>query len=585
MRIKRQFHKQYQQRHKGRCLCYLRLSIAFPLELMVISVNLGLIWILLWIYDSFVNGLDFDRLPELHKRDQSDFSGNSTVRIKGISIGGWLTTEPYITPSLYDTAFNIVSETTGGNATNIVDEYTLSQALGYDRARDLLAEHFNTWITEDDFRQISEDGFNLVRIPIGYWAWKTDSASNTYLGSITFEDPYVSDGLQLRYLDNALGWAPKYGLDVWIDLHGAPDTQNGFDNSGQRDLFNELNWLKSETSRDLTMAIWESIFETYLSRNVTNSVVGIEIMNEPLSPRLDEYSMKEYYYKAFELYKQGNINSDNTTFVIHDAFKEIGHWNLYLNPDYNNVTAQYANFSNITFQASSILVDHHHYEVFTEFQLHNNQSSRITDIMNYAESVSSELSFHPALIGEFSAALTDCALWINGVGIGARYDGSYYRTTNFTTDYDPVGQCQSQLPVSNWTDEFKDHVRQFVEVQLATYTEKSNGWIFWNWKTENATEWDYLRLKENGLFPTPLDNYTYFQSDGQMQNFFSSSLFPRPSTSSSATSTTSSTQKSNGASSLHQIFNLSTNPEKMSFAWKFSTLVTVICVFTFINIM
>jgi glucan 1,3-beta-glucosidase len=48
----------------------------------------------------------------------------------------------------------------------------------------------------------------------------------------TLGEPYIQG--QLPYLDKAVDWAGRYGLKVIIDLHGAPGSQNGFDNSGHR---------------------------------------------------------------------------------------------------------------------------------------------------------------------------------------------------------------------------------------------------------------------------------------------------------------------------------------------------------------
>jgi glucan 1,3-beta-glucosidase len=64
-------------------------------------------------------------------------------------------------------------------------------------------------------------GLNHVRIPIGYWAY-----------DISAGEPYHQG--QVQYLDNAIGWARNHGLKVLIDLHGAPGSQNGYDNSGHR---------------------------------------------------------------------------------------------------------------------------------------------------------------------------------------------------------------------------------------------------------------------------------------------------------------------------------------------------------------
>jgi glucan 1,3-beta-glucosidase len=41
------------------------------------------------------------------------------------------------------------------------------------------------------------------------------------------------------------------------------------------------------------------------------------------------------------------------------------------------------------------------------------------------------------MVGEWSLASTDCAFWLNGRGVGARYDGTY--------PYSPrVGSCQGK---------------------------------------------------------------------------------------------------------------------------------------------
>lgn len=115
--------------------------------------------------------------------------------IRGVNLGGWLVSEPWITPSIFEKA--------GDGA---VDEYTLSQTLG-PGARSRLSEHWNSWITRDDFFQIASAGLNHVRIPIGYWAVSPLEG-----------DPYVQG--QLEMMDKAIGWARDANLKVIVDLHG-----------------------------------------------------------------------------------------------------------------------------------------------------------------------------------------------------------------------------------------------------------------------------------------------------------------------------------------------------------------------------
>ncbi|CAB4256303.1 similar to Saccharomyces cerevisiae YDR261C EXG2 Exo-1,3-beta-glucanase, involved in cell wall beta-glucan assembly [Maudiozyma barnettii] len=515
----------------------------------------------------------------LQKRFDSYYANNNTkdnVVVRGITVGGWLVTEPYITPSLYHYATQMMSNQTHNTTlynvfnSSIIDEYTLCKALGYDNAKGLLEEHFQTWITESDFEQIASDGFNLVRIPIGYWAWKQNHTTNEYVDGISFEDPYVGEGLQLYYLNQAIGWAEKYGLNVWIDLHGAPGSQNGFDNSGQRNFYDDLGWLSDYSTTNLTMAVWSTMFDSFL--NSSDAIVGIEVMNEPLSSKIDIKNITQAYYNAFELFQDKEDPEKNVTFIIHDAFEGNGYWNLEFNPRYRNVSDQYQNTQDLNktyYDSQQIMIDHHHYEVFTDWQLANNQFNRLMDIINFGESIKKELPYHPAVVGEWSGAITDCATWLNGVGVGSRYDGSYYNTTRYSTDDLPVGKCYSQNPIGQWNETYKRDVRQFIEAQLATYDAQTTGWIFWNWKTEDAYEWDYTQLKAAGLFPSPLTNFTYFGNDGKLNSDVSMSLSREayPVTSSSSSSSNSSLSASSSKKSKNMgsgpLFNHSTNDKSI----------------------
>ncbi|CAL9737759.1 sporulation-specific glucan 1,3-beta-glucosidase [Monosporozyma servazzii] len=506
---------------------------------------------------------------------------NDSTQIKGVSIGGWLVLEPYITPTLFNNAIqlgeNVTKESFNKEKNSdytyqvsknitIIDEFTLCEKLGIENSKILLNNHFNTWITEDDFKQIAENGFNLVRIPIGYWAWKQNNSLSSYPTNITYKDPYVGEGLQLAYLQKAIDWATKYNLKIWIDLHGAPGSQNGFDNSGQRNFYSDLGWLADTQTKALTIVIWREMFDSFLNTN--DNIIGIEIINEPLVPKINLYDVTQSYYEAFDMFKEKQSKNDETAFIIHDAFQSLDHWNLELNPQYRNVSNQYYNLTNLTYSAESVWVDHHHYEVFTDSQAQENQYSRITNILNYGHSINHEMEYHPAIVGEWSGAITDCAKWVNGLNVGARYDGSYYNTTLFTTKLDLNGICQSQNPISEWSEDYRISVRQFIEAQLATYDTQTKGWIFWNWKTENAPEWDYIKLRDADLFPTPFNNYTYFQPNGTIDDKFISSLSKSMYQSSTGDREHASKTKNIGSLSKQTLFNKFNTQSNLHMGWK-----------------
>lgn len=104
---------------------------------------------------------------------------------------------------------------------------------------------------------------------------------------------------------------------------------------------------------------------------------------------------------------------------------------------------------------------------------------------------------HWVVVGEWSAAMTDCAAALNGYGIGARYDGTFPGSTY-------VGSCASINFIETWNQTFKDDTRGYIEAQLEAFEAHSRGWIFWNFKTEASAEWDLFRLLDAGVFPQPL---------------------------------------------------------------------------------
>ena len=156
-----------------------------------------------------------------------------------------------------------------------VDEYHWTQTLGKETASKILEDHWAKWITEWDFQQMSNLGLNLVRIPIGYWAFQ-----------LLDNDPYVQG--QVAFLDEALEWARNHNIKVWIDLHGAPGSQNGFDNSGLRD---SLEFQNGDNTQ-VTLNVLAEIFQKYGTSDYDDVVVGIELVNEPLGPSLDMDALK-----------------------------------------------------------------------------------------------------------------------------------------------------------------------------------------------------------------------------------------------------------------------------------------------------
>ena len=355
----------------------------------------------------------------------------------------------------------------------MVDEWTLCQNVP--NAADILKNHWDSWVSLADFQRIANSGFNTVRIPVGYWAYqKVDG------------DPYIQGAA--GYIDTAIGWARATGLHVWIDLHGAPGSQNGYDNSGHR--ISQPEWSTDDTIAN-TLDVLNTISSKYATDDYSDVVAGIELLNEPLLSGISGgMNTVEGYYR--DGYNMVRTYGDSVGVVLHDGFEDPSSWNGFLTPSDNN--------------SQRVIVDHHYYQVFTDqgnaLQPWAHRQGVCNDAYEWAQNQDKWL-----VCGEWTAAMTDCAPYVNGYGIGSRYDGSY------SPGHAVTGSCGPINDITQWDQTFKDDMRGYVEAQLEVFDHYTQGYMFWNFKTEpkadgnpTAPEWDLFALIDVGVFPQPLSD-------------------------------------------------------------------------------
>lgn len=407
----------------------------------------------------------------------------SNVEIKGLSLGGWLLLEPFITPLLFEAAQPKPGSTEGMP----VDEWTFCQYWGHDEAQKRLEQHWSTYITETDICAIKDYGFNMIRIPLGYWAFDKMPG-----------DPYVAGAA--KYLDKAIEWSHKYGLKVLIDLHGVPGSQNGFDNSGRFRDFTP-GWQNDTANIEFSHKVLRQMYTKYGGPDIYNrygdTIFGIEVVNEPFGWKLNMTQLHEFYERA---YLDARVYSDtNNTVVFSDAFMPAGYWDKFLNGT-GPRSGRIGNYN--------ILFDAHHYEVFTFEQLNSTLEQHLDNVRNVASGMQKEHASHPVVWGEWSAALTDCTPWLNAAGRGSRWEGTWPFENNPIQNR-ALGKCADINNLDKWSEEHRRYTRKFIEMQLDQYLTKLNGWIFWTYKTERTIEWDFRRLAAAGLFPVPFDDRVY----------------------------------------------------------------------------
>jgi glucan 1,3-beta-glucosidase len=372
---------------------------------------------------------------------QQLYSGN---KVRGVNLGGWLVLEPWIKPSLFQ-QFQ--------QGTPAVDEYTFCQVLGYERAEAQLKQHWDTWFTEADFARFKASGLNTVRLPIGYWAFNKRPG-----------EPFVTG--QAAYVDKALSWALTHGLDVWIDLHGALGSQNGFDNSGR---FGPIGWGSQDTVQH-TLDTLQIIVDRY---GLHPAVAGIELLNEPAGFAIDLGIIRDFHRRGYQI-----ARSAGRLVVIHDAFVEPAQ-------TFNNFPAsQYPNAA----------IDAHLYQVFSPGENAMDHQTHLTVACKKRGVLATARGKMPIIVGEWSGAETDCAYWLNGFNKGARYDGS------FPGSYF-IGSCANKNTLDAMTPGELAQVKEFISAQLSAWEQGGDGWFFWNGKTQSADLWNFQKLFDRGLFP------------------------------------------------------------------------------------
>lgn len=133
---------------------------------------------------------------------------------QGVNLGSWFMLEAWMVPSLFNCA-----------SAPGISEYDVATGWNGD-SKSVLERHWDSFITESDFKWLSGLGINTVRLPLGYWhigTGETDWVKGTMYEGV--RDSY--SGAWPRVL-RVVNWAAKHGIGVLIDLHGAPGSQNGW---------------------------------------------------------------------------------------------------------------------------------------------------------------------------------------------------------------------------------------------------------------------------------------------------------------------------------------------------------------------
>ncbi|OQR85743.1 glucan 1,3-beta-glucosidase [Achlya hypogyna] len=479
---------------------------------------------------------DFVAHDDTQTCSQDVHSTPFNVQVRGTNLGGWLVLEPWITPTLFY-QFLGTQERFGDQAPEktAMDQYTFCTALGKEEANRQLRIHWNNWVTEEDIKEMASYGVNSLRIPVGDWMF------------VPYE-PYIgcTEG-SVEQLDRVLDLCAKYNINALIDIHGHIGSQNGFDNSGKT---HQVKWTSLASTQPvgtttfehwpIRYAEWAGTFDpvnhNYSSINYENlnqsltvvnkivtryanhpAILGLQPVNEPweLTP-IDV--LKNFYWESYKVTKS---LAPSWKFVVHDSFRfGLSYWSQFMKgcPD--------------------IALDTHIYQAWmnpgSAEDFNSNacqQKYTISDMEN---------ALMPVIVGEWSVATDNCAMWLNGFNdnlpgfpkvmctnqkcpVDSTYLGYGFPGTPLDVTkpiQGPYGTGTSgpsfgYCPVNSQTSFDTDHLTfttNMVRKKLNAF-QVGHGWYFWNFKTELDMTWNFIQLCRLGAFPKNVSNYEVGEVD------------------------------------------------------------------------
>lgn len=324
--------------------------------------------------------------------------------LQGINLGGWLIVERWI-PGVFDGV-------QGPAEIDIVRE------LGVDAARKRLTMHRDTFITERDFRWIKRQGFDFVRLPVGYWLFgETDD----------FIDGEI-------YICKAFQWATKYDLKIVLDFHGLQGSQNGKDHSGQVGPIGLYK--KAHQRQALDTLIYMA--KTYGSEPV---LIGLEVINEP-KVRFCLWRLLRYYDNAIAAIAP-HLRPD-IKIIVSDAFQPLTMSRRLSTRPYRD----------------RLVLDVHLYQIYSRRDQRRSFDEHVAIAdESWWDLIEAVQKYLPVMVGEWSAALPSTT-YADGKGNERERVGMYYRTQKRTFDDSAWAQAYwtykaPHCGVWSWRDSFK----------------------------------------------------------------------------------------------------------------------------------
>lgn len=296
--------------------------------------------------------------------------------VRGVNLGGWLVMERYITPyqfaitechlrgdfcwypgqlsapdkdspdyQLCDLDKCPPARTNGpfrDTPDFPLDEWTLAQAFDDPQiASDWLDHHLLNFVQKSDLDTLVQAGVTHVRIPIPHFI----------LGNVAQDEPWVPGNRWVHFV-RFCHWARSVGIQVWPDVHTAPGSQNGFDNSGEQ-LQSGVSckgWSDNATHVERSLQVIRDVTAAAVRDGIDDVVTGFGLINEPFKD-CDRKVVNKFMEDGLLVVRE-TLGADTSVYVsdlfLAKTFNGKGWWtnpvnynNTYLDSHYYHGTCRY----------------------------------------------------------------------------------------------------------------------------------------------------------------------------------------------------------------------------------------------------
>ena len=191
----------------------------------------------------------WDNTSFVHRNGQEIHNGqNNAITLDGVNIGSWLLWEGLMW--------------SGGTLSEKDITTKMQTIIGPAAVNAFRDSVYKNYITRSDINRISQQCFNVVRIPFNHTVLEDDS------------NPYVYKSSGWAIFDSVLKWCEDNNVYAVLDLHSAP--------GGQSTLFtadpDSVNLWQSTSNKNRTIQLWKAIANRYQNRGI---IAAYDLLNEP----------------------------------------------------------------------------------------------------------------------------------------------------------------------------------------------------------------------------------------------------------------------------------------------------------------